>query len=77
MARLEHFQHLPTTDRLQVRAAHDRSWAAWQGAVRRVDEAATAAVIRPVRVRSFDPERTSPLPGIASRDKVQRELFED
>lgn len=63
--------------RLLVREAHDRSWAAWQGAVRRVDAAAAAAVIRPVRVRSADPERTSPLPGIVSSDKVQRELFDD
>jgi hypothetical protein len=63
--------------RLRVREAHDRSWAAWQGAVRRVDAAAAAAVIRPVRMRSADPERSSPLPGLASSDKVQRELFDD
>lgn len=77
MSRLEHFTPTPPFDRLRVREAHDRSWAAWQGAVRRVDEAAAACVIRPVRVRSADPERSSPLPGTRSRDKTQRELFED
>jgi hypothetical protein len=77
MARPEHIPHIASADRLRVREAHDRSWAAWQMAVRRVDTAAEA-VIRPVRVRaSADPERRSPLPGIQTRDKVQRELFDD
>lgn len=85
MARTEHLAQpagtdrlpLREADRLRVREAHDRSWAAWQGAVRRVDAAVSAAVIRPVRVRSSDPERSSPLPGSVGREKIQRELFDD
>lgn len=78
MARPEHIPHTASVDRLRVREAHDRSWAAWQMAVRRVDTAAAEAVIRPVRtLASADPERRSPLPGSADRDRAQRELFDD
>ena len=75
MSRLEHLPHAANPDRIRVREAHDRSWAAWQVAVQRVD-AVKDAVIRPVRVRNSDPERSSPLPG-GLREKVQRELFDE
>lgn len=77
MATFEHPGHVTNPERLRVREAHDRSWAAWQMAVRRVD-AANEAAIRPVRVRSTrDPERNSPLPGGGAREKIQRGLFDD